>query len=537
MQGEGEHVVLFGLFKGTKRKDNGKPADRMAAFVGEPWRQLDEPIPSRIGALRGWIDADWQHCDDLQFRALDVNGTKVLLVWLRGMTDLDRIEQGVIDPLITLAKRRPEISHLESTLHTVSVSSVTTRNEFNTAVADGHVILYVDGSKTALALNVTKPPGRAIEKSENEPTLQGPQEAFVEQLELNIALVRERIRSPRLKVESMRIGVYSKTTVCILYVDGIVKPTLVEEARRRLGKISIDGVNDLNKLRELIGDAPFTLFPTTEETERPDRVTGSLLQGRIAIMLDGSPTCMLVPAQFINFLASAEDYYMNYTLTFFIRLLRHVAYWSSILLPSLYVALLSYNQDLIPTPLLVTVAAQHRGIPFPTIVEALAMMAAFEALREAGMRLPRAVGQSVSIVGTLIVGDAAVRAGLVSPGMVIIVAGTGVASFAMPAYGFVNSSRIIQFAFVCAAGFAGLVGIVILGLMLVTHLVSLRSFGVPYLAPIAPFTWPDMKDMFIRVPWFAMKTRPEQLETVDRVSNRSKTPRPPNKSHSGEGKL
>jgi hypothetical protein len=169
-------------------------------------------------------------------------------------------------------------------------------------------------------------------------------------------------------------------------------------------------------------------------------------------------------------------------------------------------------------------------------VEAIAMMAAFEALREAGMRLPRAVGQSVSIVGTLIVGDAAVRAGLVSPGMVIIVAGTGVASFAMPAYGFVNSSRIIQFAFVCAAGFAGLVGIVILGLMLVTHLVSLRSFGVPYMAPIAPFTWPDMKDMFIRVPWFAMKTRPEQLEPVDRVSNRSRRPRPPNKSHSGGGK-
>jgi Bacillus/Clostridium GerA spore germination protein len=264
-------------------------------------------------------------------------------------------------------------------------------------------------------------------------------------------------------------------------------------------------------------------------------VAGSLLQGRIAIMLDGSPTCMLVPAQFINFLSSAEDYYMNYTLTFFIRVMRHVAYWSSILLPSLYVALLSYNQDLIPTPLLVTVAAQHRGIPFPTIVEATVMMLAFEALREAGMRLPRAVGQSVSIVGTLIVGDAAVRAGLVSPGMVIIVAGTGVASFALPAYGFVNSSRIIQFAFVCAAGFSGLVGIVILGLILITHLVSLRSFGVPYMAPIAPFTWPDMKDMFIRVPWFAMKTRPEHLETVDRVSNRSRAPRPPNKSHAGEG--
>ncbi|EPZ48505.1 spore germination protein, partial [Alicyclobacillus acidoterrestris] len=237
---------------------------------------------------------------------------------------------------------------------------------------------------------------------------------------------------------------------------------------------------------------------------------------RIAIMLDGAPTSLMVPAQFINFLASAEDYYMNYTLTLFIRILRHIAYWSSLMLPSLYVALLSYNQDLIPTPLLVSVEAQHRGIPFPTTLEALVMMCVFEALREAGTRLPKAVGQSVSIVGTLIVGDSAVRAGLVSPGMVIVVAGTGIASFSLPAYGFVNSSRIIQFAFVIIAGIFGLVGIVVLGLVLVTHLVSLRSFGVPYMAPIAPFTWSDMKDTFIRVPWFATRRRPEQLEPIDR---------------------
>ncbi len=190
----------------------------------------------------------------------------------------------------------------------------------------------------------------------------------------------------------MRIGVYSKTNVCILYIEGIVKPALVEEAHQRLRKISIDAVNDINKLRELISDAPYTLFPTTEETERPDRVVAGLLQGRIGFMLDGAPTCLKVPTQFIHFLTSAEDYYMHFTLTLFIRVLRHVAYWASLLLPSLYVALLSYNQDLMPTPLLVTVASQHRGIPFPTILEALGMMGAFEVLREAGTRLPQGGG-------------------------------------------------------------------------------------------------------------------------------------------------
>ncbi|MCL6632807.1 MAG: spore germination protein [Alicyclobacillus herbarius] len=527
--------MIFDKLRRTKRKGLGNDPGRIASLVDTSLSQPDEPLPASIERLRSWVQEDWQHCDDFQLRDVDVHGTRVLLIWLQGLVDLARIEEGVLEPLEKLPKRPPDIRQIGSVLHTVRIRWIQTRHELNTAVSDGQMVLYADGSKLALVLDISKPPVRAIEKAENEPTLQGPQEAFVEHLALNIALLRKRIRSPHLKVESMRIGVYSKTTVCIIYLEGIVKPTLVEEARQRLRKISVDGLNDINKLRELIGDAPYTLFPTTEETERPDRVTGSLLQGRIAIMLDGAPTCMMVPAQFIYFLASAEDYYINYTLALFIRILRHIAYWSSLLLPSLYVALLSYNQDLVPTPLLVTVAAQHRGIPFPTILEATVMMCAFEALREAGTRLPRAVGQSVSIVGTLIVGDAAVRAGLVSPGMVIVVAGTGVASFALPAYGFVNSSRIIQFAFVTVAGVFGLVGIAILGVVLVTHLVSLRSFGVPYMAPIAPLTWSDMKDMFIRAPWFETRRRPNQLEPINRVSNRSPTPRPPRKSPSGEG--
>ncbi|MBX5437276.1 MAG: spore germination protein [Alicyclobacillaceae bacterium] len=527
--------MIIDKLRRTKRKDLWNDPARIASLVDASLSEPDEPLPASVEQLRSWVKAEWKNCDDFQLRDVDVHGTRGLLVWLRGLVDLARIEEGVLEPLAALQKRRPDMQQMASVLHTVRIRWIKTRQELNTAMSDGNVVLCADRSKSALVLDVSKPPVRAIEKADNEPTLQGPQEAFVEHLELNVALLRKRLRSPRMKVESMRIGVYTKTNVCIVYVEGIAKPTLVEEARQRLRKISVDGVNDINKLRELIGDAPYTLFPTTEETERPDRVTGSLLQGRIAIMLDGAPSCMMVPAQFIYFLASAEDYYTNYTLTLFIRILRHISYWSSLLLPSLYVSLLSYNQDLIPTPLLVSMVVQHRGIPFPAILEALVMMCIFEALREAGTRLPRAVGQSVSIVGTLIVGDAAVRAGLVSAGMVIVVAGTGVASFALPAYGFVNSSRIIQFAFVVVAGVFGLVGIVVLGLILVTHLVSLRSFGVPYMAPIAPFTWSDMKDMFVRSPWFETKRRPEQLEPVDRVSNRSPAPRPPNKPHSGEG--
>lgn len=475
--------------------------------------------------MQQWLESEWDRCSDLQTREIEICGERILLFWLRGLVDLIRLETGILQPLARVSKRRLQLSDVVSILHTVTVHEISTRRQWNTALADGQVVLWLCGRPHALALDVSHAPGRAIQKAENEPTLEGPQEAFVEQIEMNLALLRKRIRTPRMKVESVRVGEYTNSTVAVVYVEGIAKPTLVEEALQRIRRISIDGVGDINKIRELISDAPFTLFPTTEETERPDRVCGNLLQGRIAILVEGAPNCLLVPAQFIHFLVAVDDYYFHYTLTLFIRMLRHVAYWSSLLLPGLYVALLSYNQDLLPTPLLVTVAAQHRGIPFPTIIEALLMLVVFEVLREAGTRLPRAVGQSVSIVGTLIVGDAAVRAGLVSPGMVIVVAGTGVASFALPAYGFVNSSRLIQFAFVIAAGVSGLVGILILALILITHLVSLRSFGVPYMAPVAPFSWSDMKDMFIRAPWFAMKRRPEHMETVNETSNRTPLPK------------
>ncbi|GMA50351.1 hypothetical protein GCM10025857_17080 [Alicyclobacillus contaminans] len=303
------------LFKkrGTKTKDLGNHLDRIAGLVDISCGRPDDPFPIRVEDVRGWIEEEWKNCDDLLLREIDVHGTRGLLVWLRGMVDQNRIEEGVLEPLSTLPKRRVDMSQLESVLHTLFVRPVKTRQELNVALSDGHVVLCIDGSKEALTLDVSQPPGRAIEKAENEPTVQGPQEAFVENLSLNIALLRKRIRSPRFKVKSIRIGVYSKTNVSILYIEGIVKPALVEEADQRIRKISIDAVNDINKLRELISDAPYSLFPTTEETERPDRVVAALLQGHIAIMLDGAPSCLRVPAQFINFLVSAEDYYINYT--------------------------------------------------------------------------------------------------------------------------------------------------------------------------------------------------------------------------------
>ncbi|MCL6547621.1 MAG: spore germination protein [Alicyclobacillus sp.] len=492
--------------------------------------QTEQPLPRAIEQLKAQIQADWEPCPDLRFRTFSATEAPALLVWIQGLVQAERLDRSILGPLSD-PHRRERIRVEDSDIPGGSIEPVHTLSELYNALCEGKVILAQEGrAASAVAVDISQVPGRPLAKPEKEPTLHGPQEALVENLEINIALVRKRLRTPRLKVELRRLGRRSHTKVAILYADGIVKPALVKEARQRLDRIVVDALQDINELHELIADAPLTLYPTVEETERPERICTALLQGRVGIMMDGSPACMLVPVTFPGLLASPEDYYLQYTLALPLRIMRHLLFWVSTLLPGLYVAVLSYNQDLVPTPLLISVAAQHLGIPFPSVVEALFMMAAFEALREAGTRLPRAVGQSVSIVGTLLIGDAAVRAGLVSPGMVIIVAGTGVASFAIPTLGLVNACRITQFLFVLSAALFGLYGIVLLGMVLVGHLTSIRSFGVPYLSPLAPFVWTDMKDALIRAPWWAMRTRPRQYEPLDIVRARSTYPGKPGRS-------
>ncbi|MCL6516764.1 spore germination protein [Alicyclobacillus sp.] len=478
-----------------------------------------EGIPSRLSARLCDVETRLCPCPDLRRQVLDAGANPVVLLWMDGLVDGVRLQNAVetwrCARSATRGRRTAGASTGGMAIPGVDTRVLADTDEVLTALSDGCAVCLTDKRPWAVAWDVSRRPGRAVDKPENEPTLQGPQEAFVESLSENFALLRKRLRRGGLRMEGMQVGTRAPVRVGVMYVEGIARPELVGEVRRRIRNIRTDTAIDLNVIREYVTDAPFSLFPTTEETERPERVAASLLQGRVGVMVDGAPNCMLVPVTFMMFLGSPEDYYMHFTMALPLRLLRHLMFWAAVLLPSLYVALLTYNQDLVPTPLLVSVAAQHAGIPFPTMVEALGMMIAFEALREAGTRLPRAVGQSVSIVGTLIIGDAAVRAGLVSPGMVIVVAATGVASFTLPALGLVQATRILQFPFVVMAAVFGLYGVVLLGLVVVGHMASLRSFGVPYLSPVAPHVGADMKDVVIRAPWWAMRRRPRQFQTQD----------------------
>ncbi|GAB7389013.1 hypothetical protein BSNK01_28510 [Bacillaceae bacterium] len=318
-----------------------------------------------------------------------------------------------------------------------------------------------------------------------------------------------------MKMVLMQVGRYTKTDVVIVYVEGLADETLVEEVKRRLERIDIDGILDSGYLEQLIEDDPFSPFPQILTTERPDNVTAHLLEGRVAILTDGSPTALVVPAPLFSFLKSPDDYYDRFIIGTAIRWLRYILFMISLLLPSLYVAVLTFHQEMVPFSLLLTVVAAREQLPFPAFVEAFIMEVMFEALREAGIRLPKQIGPAVSIVGALVIGEAAVSAGIVSPTMVMIVAITGVASFAVPRYNAAIALRLLCFPIIILAGTLELLGVMLGIIAIIVHLCTLRSFGVPYLSPMAPTKQRDMKDVLLRAPLWMMKTRPRLTGDYD----------------------
>lgn len=309
-------------------------------------------------------------------------------------------------------------------------------------------------------------------------------------------------------MKSIQIGRYSQTEVVIMYIEGLADLMLVQEVQNRLSRIEIDGILESGYIEEFIRDHPFSPFPLMLNTERPDTAAASLLEGNVVILTDGTPFVLIAPTTFYSLLQSPEDYYEGYLIGTLIRWLRYAFLLVALLLPSGYVAILTYHQEMIPTNLLISVARSREQIPFPALVEALIMESTFEALREAGIRLPKNIGSAVSIVGALVIGQAAVSAGIVSAPMVMVVAITGIASFLIPRYNAAITLRILRFPNMFLAGTLGLVGIMLALLTIIIHMCTLRSFGVPYLQPLAPIRNSELKDTIIRAPWWSLKKRP-----------------------------
>lgn len=448
-----------------------------------------EKVSIGILYIDGLSDTDSIHNFIMESLMLDINNLKIEDVISSGNDILELLEQSIL----TIGDVK-KIEHFEA---------------LTTSLLSGNTILLVNGYAQGLGASTIGWESRGVQEPTSQTVIRGPKDGFSENLRTNTTLIRRRIKSPNLWLETTTLGRETQTDVSIMYMKGIVNDTTVDEVKQRLELIDIDGILESGYIEELIQDKTYTPFPTIYNTERPDVIAAGLLEGRIAILVDGTPFVLLVPAIFIQFLQSAEDYYQR-TLGL-IRMLRFFSFFLALLAPSLYIALTTFHQEMIPTALLMNVAAQREGVPFPAFIEALIMEITFEILREAGIRMPRAVGQAVSIVGALVIGQAAVDAGIVSAAMVIVVAITAISSFTIPSYNLGIAIRISRFCFIVLAAGFGLFGIILGIFILILHLCSLRSFGIPYMAPLAPFNVTDQKDAIFLFPLWKMKNRPKLL--------------------------
>jgi hypothetical protein len=383
---------------------------------------------------------------------------------------------------------------------------------------NGYVMLTIETEENRFAfISAQKQLVRSITQPEVEFSVIGPKEAFVESLDQNLNLIRKRVPIKELVIENVSVGSMTKTKVAILYIDGITDPENVNTIRQRINDIDFDQITDSSYIVQLISDNKHSPFPQVLDTERPDRVAAILTEGKIAVVVDGSPHVLIAPTTLVEFFSSFEDYLLSWQLASFFRMIRLFAIGFSVLVTPVYVATLTYHYELIPKDLLVTLISSRRVVPLPPIAEALILELTIELLREAGARLPTKVGQTIGIVGGIVIGTASVEAGLTSNVLLIIIALAALASFTTPVYKMGNTIRLLRFPFLLFAQLWGLVGIVFCFCILMTHLIKLTSLGRPFLEPLYPPRRSDLKDALIRLPFDMQRLRPEYLRTEQPV--------------------
>lgn len=492
-------------------------------FKNQPYKWDNIQEQNERDALSGILDEDFnrikqlfQGTADFAYRELEINSTySAVILYLSGLVNVERMELHVINPLL---KRNEEllkhsdttIDHIKALLSSAQVTKGQKFQEVINQILSGGTILLINGLKDALFISEQSWEQRSVDEPVSEAVVLGPREGFTENIRTNMSMIRRRLKTTKLKFEYMKIGTLSGTEVVITYLEDIAEHSIVEEVRSRLNRIDIDAIEDSGYIVEFIEDQPFSLFPQVLQTERPDRVVGNLLEGKIGIIVANSPFALIVPVTFFQMMNSPEDYYGRFIMTSFIRFIRYLFLFVALLFPAIYIAVTTFHHELLPTNLIFSVAASREKVPFPAVIEALLMEITFEALREAGLRLPRPIGSTVSIVGALVVGQAAVEAGIVSAPLVIVVATTGIASFMFPSYPLTGAIRLLRFFMIFLAATLGFYGILLGVFFILVHLVQLRSFGVPYLTPLAPFHFNDLKDIFIRVPWWELNERPQE---------------------------
>jgi spore germination protein KA len=479
-----------------------------------------------------WFRRELAGNGDIVFRELMIGGNEDLeavLIYMYGSIDKNIFNTNIIKPLMNFKDKVGKNSDgssfvkrlMDSCLSIGSIKAVKDKNLAKDEMFQGRVVLIMDNIDQIIILEVAGAKARPVTEPENERTLRGPKEGFIEDIWNNVAVIRKTLPDPTLKVEVSKVGRRTKTSLAILYVESLADENLVKQVKNRVKKIDIDGVLANGYVEAFIEDNPYSPFPQTQGTEKPDKVVAALLEGRIAIVLDRTPLVILVPAQLIQFFQAPEDYYERFYIGSYIRILRGIAFLITTSAAPAYIALTSFHPELVPLELLLNIATQRKQVPFPPVVEALVMEFVIEALREAGLRLPTAVATTLGVVGGIILGDAAVRSNLVSPAMIIVITITIICNFVIPNYSMSLVIRLLRLFLILSAATFGAFGVTLGWLLIIIHLCMLESFGIPYFAPLAPTRFKDLKDLYVRAPIWAMKERPASIpvKNKNRVVN------------------
>lgn len=480
-----------------------------------------------LAANIAYLEARIGSSNDVVFREFVIplsTPVRAVLVFVDGLVNGNAINEYILLALTTFEgtdaawarDRRNLAENIKD--HVLTINEVSIQTQWTpviTAILSGESALLLEGEDRALICNTRGWERRGIEEPTTESAVRGPRVGFNEVLRSNTAQVRRWIRDPDLRVKGIKLGVRTQTDVALVYLESIANPDLVTEVEARLRKIDIDSVVESAYLQEYIEDRPYSLFPTVQVTERVDRVVAALLEGKVAVLVDNTPFALIMPITFWQLYYSAEDYYHRWPLTILIRMIRFLAFFFSLYLPAIFIALAVHNPELIPFNLAIKIAGTREGTPFPVFLETLFMEIAIEILREASVRLPGPFGQTIGIVGGFILGDTAVRAGLISPIMTIIVALTAISSFTAPSFGVAITMRILRFPLMLIGQIGGLYGLSLATILLLINMAGIRSFGVPFLSPVVPLNLSDLKDFLFVAPRWTMIKRPLLNEPLD----------------------
>lgn len=498
-----------------RKKKPGKEPSQTAANYAPP---INEEI-STVN-LKEKLAAS----QDIIFNKISVSkNMNLTLLFVDGLVDSKIVDDDVLKPLIQeealgRVKSEKEIIDLIM-LGALYHNQRKLCEKLEDCILDllsGSAVLVFDEAKAAVTFEIKGFDKRGITEPINENVIKGSKESFIEVLRVNTSLVRRRIQTSDLKINQLSYGKRTNTAIAVVYIEGVANLKIVDEVKQRLAKTNIDSIITAGQLESLIMDHKWTPFPQFIYTERVDKFCANVLEGRVGILIDGLPIAYVLPVDINSFLQAPEDYALNFYASSFFRLLRYISAFSALLLPAFYVAITTFHQEMIPTELAISIVQNKEGVPFPTFVEVVLMLLAFEVLLEAGLRLPKAVGQAVSIVGALVVGDAAITAKLLSPGVVIVIAAAGITGFVVPSQDMANILRLTRFFLIICSIIGGLFGVSIAIIVIGYHLCTLETFGVPYMSPFVSCEEKEMfHDTLIRYPWFKMNKRPQNISPAD----------------------